>query len=494
MSNLIDYLAWRGDLTFEHAPFNDLDGVLLSLLSYVNFDDILTEDGPALPLADAAGRFFELHPEEELSSDRSLIRWAPSLFRALAGTARFGAMPLSHYVNLIDPESELQFAALTCKPLPGISFISFRGTDDTIVGWKEDFNMSYKTVPAEREAVRYTERFCPENENTLLFGGHSKGGHIAVYAAARADAEIRERIAAVYDCDGPGFNRTMLFSGVSIAAGGTQGDDTALPAAPSLSADTDLPAVNFAGGALTAGGSDGSALSAIGAGGSALPAIGAGGSALPAIGAGGSALSAIGSAGTVQLPNGYIDPQTADLSAGLREISPRIRRFIPQSSIIGMLLEHTACPVIVKSIEHGPMQHDPTSWQVLGTSFVTEDGLSRAGELFDASFRSWINQTDPEARKAFIEDMFSVLEAAGTEKLSDLSRPDLRSSVAVLARMNEINPETREKLRSLAEILFEEMKDQLPLPERKLSLPERKLSLPEHKLPRLRIRRRGKDA
>lgn len=208
MSNVIDYLTWRGDLTFEQDTFGNADALILSCLSYVNLDGIVPGPGKgSIKLSEASDLFFRLHTEDELKADKSLIKFAPGLLKNMAGTKRFGDALLSSYVNRTDLSVELQFAALKITTSDGIDFISFRGTDDTIIGWKEDFNLSYKTVPAENEAVEYLQNEGQSNLRTMRLGGHSKGGHLAVYAASGVTGDIAERIACIYNCDGPGFNR-----------------------------------------------------------------------------------------------------------------------------------------------------------------------------------------------------------------------------------------------------------------------------------------------
>ena len=125
---------------------------------------------------------------------------------ALAGTRRFGGARLSGFVNRFDPAGEKQFAALTIRPEADLPYVAFRGTDGTLVGWKEDFNMAASTsVPSQREAAAYLNAAADALAGSLRAGGHSKGGNLAVYAAAFCHAPVQARVAAVYSHDGPGF-------------------------------------------------------------------------------------------------------------------------------------------------------------------------------------------------------------------------------------------------------------------------------------------------
>lgn len=208
MSNLLDYLAWRGDLPLERDPFNSVDALLLSCLSYVDFADVAPGMGEGkITLEEASERFFTLHSPEELAQDKSFINFAPSMLKALADSDRFKDAYILNYVNDTDISREIQFSAIEVDTSDGATFISFRGTDDSIIGWKEDFNLSFMTVPAEDEAVAYLKKVTDGKNNTVRIGGHSKGGHLAVYSAALADDKLNSRIERIYNFDGPGFNR-----------------------------------------------------------------------------------------------------------------------------------------------------------------------------------------------------------------------------------------------------------------------------------------------
>ena len=145
MGNVMDYLEWRGDLTFEQSPFNDVDNVILAQLAYVDFRDVIPslQMNRGITLKKASEIFFDLHTEEELSRDKSFIKDAPYLMKKAASTKRFKDVILSDYVDTIDEILEKQFGAFHIKLTPQLTYVAFRGTDDTLVGWKEDFNMSF---------------------------------------------------------------------------------------------------------------------------------------------------------------------------------------------------------------------------------------------------------------------------------------------------------------------------------------------------------------
>ena len=156
MGNIMDYLDWRGDITFEQSPFNEVDNVILAQLAYVNFRDIIPspEEKRSITLKEASQMFFDMYTENELKQDKSFISEAPFLMKKAAASKRFGNLILSNYVDTVDETLEKQFGAFHIRISPKHTYVVFRGTDDTLVGWKEDFNMTFlDSIPSQKEAV-----------------------------------------------------------------------------------------------------------------------------------------------------------------------------------------------------------------------------------------------------------------------------------------------------------------------------------------------------
>lgn len=337
MSNILDYLAWRGDLSFYQDPFNSIDALILSCLSYVNFTGVVPAKGNGLiTIEEASEKFFTIHSPEELAQDKSFIRFAPDLLRAMAKTDRFKNSYLLNFVDDTDISRGIQFAAVEIDLPDETSFISFRGTDDTVVGWKEDFNLSFMTVPSEMEAVRYLRSVTAGRQDKICMGGHSKGGHLAIFAATTADPAIASRIVHVYSFDGPGFNHEAMESEL------------------------------------------------------------------------------------------------------FRNVQPRITKVIPETSIIGRLLENSTEPIVVKSSELGIMQHDPLSWQIEGKEFETCMSTDKISDTFDETMTIWLGDMTFEDRKVFVDELFSVFEASGCEYLSTMSKVGIKGTRAMIERMGQI--------------------------------------------------------
>lgn len=209
VGNLLDYLAWRGDLSLDRTPFCPVDGLILSTLSYIHFDGLAPRGAEgAVPLGQAAESYLVLP-----SSLRGRRRCEEDLelLRALAAAPRFARLGLCACADRFVPREETQFAALTVLLGDGSAFLAFRGTDGTLVGWKEDFNLSFMdVVPAQLEAAEYIQDLAVSFPGLLRLGGHSKGGNLAVAGASLAAVKVRDRIKSVWSFDGPGLNPYLL--------------------------------------------------------------------------------------------------------------------------------------------------------------------------------------------------------------------------------------------------------------------------------------------
>ena len=211
MANIMDYLDWRGDIPCTVSAFNEVDNYIISKIGAPDFTGIIPESEREISIGEAVRLYREKYGDAGnylgILASQSI---APAIWR-LPSMARYSALYLSGYVNKINPEQTEQFSALTVTLPGGRHFITFRGTDDTILAWKENFLMSVeKTVAAQRDALEYLKWAASAYPGELIVGGHSKGGNLAVFAAAAAPKEIQRRITDVYSFDGPGFHEDFL--------------------------------------------------------------------------------------------------------------------------------------------------------------------------------------------------------------------------------------------------------------------------------------------
>ena len=211
MTGIIDYLCCELD-PLSARPLGDVDSLVLSWLSYYR-----------LPEEAAAARtprgmpFSELY-DKGLLTDVTAVTGNEGSYRyllaAVAASPRFRGMRVCNYIEELDPDSDKQFSAMTFR-LPGnVTYVAFRGTDNTLVGWKEDFDLAFETeIPSQREAVEYLEMVAGQTRGPLYAGGHSKGGNLAVYAAVMCCARTAKRLRAAFSHDGPGFTPEMMSRG-----------------------------------------------------------------------------------------------------------------------------------------------------------------------------------------------------------------------------------------------------------------------------------------
>ncbi|MCR5216470.1 MAG: DUF2974 domain-containing protein [Lachnospiraceae bacterium] len=201
METTIGYLRWRGDLTFKERPFNEVDNLIFCLLAYPTQRLLASTD--ELTIRDAYDRY-TTHEHSYYDDFYS------EAFVEAAKTARFKDLLLSDYTDCMDKEKNLQFAAM-CFHLPGnVHYVAFRGTDFTLTGWKEDFYLSFQIVEAQKMAASYLEAMMKKYRGKFYVGGHSKGGNLAVYAAAMVGKRYQNRILRVYSNDGPGFSPDII--------------------------------------------------------------------------------------------------------------------------------------------------------------------------------------------------------------------------------------------------------------------------------------------
>ena len=343
MSNIIDYLKWRGDLTFEIKPINEIDNVILARFSYLPFQDIYLESKESIK---SIAEKMKIIPKSNFvwPEDKEFIE-------ELAKTRRFKNLIVSDYVQKLDLNTETQFGAITIWLPNNEKYISFEGTDMTIVGWKEDFNMSFMTnVPSQLEAVKYLETIADKYTSNFRLGGHSKGGNLAVYSAIFCKDEIKERIIDILNADGPGFNKEIV----------------------------DNPKY--------------------------------------------------------------------------KKIVNKINTYVPQSSIIGRLLEHEEEYKIVESTQKGIMQHDIYSWQVEATELIKISELTNESQMVNKIVRDWLKNTTQEQRKNFINTIYEIIGKTEAKTIMDFSSQRLKNIRKIVETYKTMNEEEKAQMEQMIKL------------------------------------------
>ncbi len=204
--NIIGYVQTYGDTPFSERPLNEVDSLVFSELSYLNYSGIVRYTSPKFKLG-------ELSSEEyisRLTEDTFFPKSNRKLLEAVALSRRFGGVKVGYFRERNDESREIRFAAMTFF-WEGGAYVCYRGTDVTILGWKEDFNMAFRTrIPSQKIAEEYLLDVASKTDVPLVVGGHSKGGNLTLYACINAPAEVRERITDIYNHDGPGFRESVF--------------------------------------------------------------------------------------------------------------------------------------------------------------------------------------------------------------------------------------------------------------------------------------------
>lgn len=352
MANIFDYLQWRGDLTLEQSEFNSIDSLILSRFSYFPFDNIMNNN-EKVTIKELSKRF------EKEDIEKLQILWPDDvdLFPAMGKSRRFGNMIATKYINKINQKQEKQFSAITILLPDNTIYISYRGTDNTIVGWKEDLNMSFSSnVASQKDAVEYLEKMATEYSEKLRIGGHSKGGNLAVYASVFCNEKIKDRIRNVYNNDGPGFSEEIV--------------------------------------------------------------------------------------------------QTKEY----KETIEKVHTFIPQSSVIGRLLNHEEKYTVVKSIQKGIMQHDLYSWQVIGKEFVSLDEVTNGSEFVDKTIKQWLQKVDPEQREEVIDVLFEILNTTEAETIAGIKTNWFSNMKTMFQSYKNLDEESKKMISQTVSLLMESVK------------------------------------
>ena len=209
--NLLDYLIWRGDIGFSTDPWNEIDSLVFATVAYANFGE------NTLHFTNAVS-FRDLYREDVLNKipqdeSKPMYEDRMRLLELMAESRRFHSVRVLDQVNIVDENRDIQFSAVTFDIQNVGTVIAYRGTDPSLVGWKEDFMMSYETpVPAQTSALDYLKRIADQCPGDLYLTGHSKGGNLVMYAAAYVPEEIQKRLYSICSFDGPGLDDETMKS------------------------------------------------------------------------------------------------------------------------------------------------------------------------------------------------------------------------------------------------------------------------------------------
>ncbi len=349
MKNIIDYIREYKDITFKEHPFNEVDALVLSQFSYLKWEHVIPhlqdcEEG--ITLLEMSEKMMDAEVfvyERFLENNRAL--WA-----ALLESRRFNTMKCNYLSVDLDRNLETQFMAFVAFPEDSLPVIVYRGTDETLLGWKEDYNMALNMpIVGQNLASLYLKQVALRLDGQFNIAGHSKGGNLAAYSAMDCSDELRERINLVYDFDGPHF-RPELLEKLAYEA-----------------------------------------------------------------------------------------------------IKPKLCKYIPQSSVIGILLETDHCYTVIKSDAYsGIQQHDPFMWVVDGASFkrlhkVKKHSIRLNEKMLELLCYLTIDQIYEFGRGLF--ELVGLDKIYSVDEISKKSMGDLASST--IHNLSDVDADTRKLMKDV---------------------------------------------
>lgn len=323
MAYIKDYIKSYGKLSFKEMSFSDADNVAMCYMFYMPFEEVVSDSFDDEPVAYsvACNKLFAKRGYKHKPVGLILLKDISVQMMNMANQKRWAQMRMVACKSVIQDEPSVQFNAATFLLPNGDIVVVFRGTDDSLTGWKEDFDILTKeSIPSQKLATEYLEEVANKFDGDIIVCGHSKGGYVAQYGALFCKDEVRARIKALYNNDGPGFQDYSFI-------------------------DT----------------------------------------------------------------NAY------------KELLPKYKHFVPQSSLIGMLLYHDDDYQVVKSKRVlGPLQHDLSTWQIEGDEPKAASKLTGMGKINDLALYGLVNNLSAEQEKAFDNVLTTALHATSSKGLIDL--------------------------------------------------------------------------
>ena len=382
MKNMLDYIKEFGHVSFEERAFSEIDALVLTELEYLPLEKVVPSDenGENFVTVKEIAEYMQEHKQELFDENPMMItEERHEVSQVIADAPRFQSLKFFGVVSEWDKDTTKQFAAVTVEVEPSVRLVVFRGTDETLIGWKEDFLMTYSPlVAAQTDAKEYLAKQASLWGGDLMISGHSKGGNLAIYAAATQEEDVQLRIVDIFCFDSPGLYRSVLET------------------------------------------------------------------------------------------------------KGYQNIVPLAMRYIPQDSLVGLMLESEVPYVIVKSNATGAMQHSAMTWEIEDGQFIKMEKLTKNSQLNDQTFKKWTESVSDEELELFWNVFFELLFSVGIDTVNDLYGQFMHYVQEFLKAAGEMDEEKRELLTRIALLLvstrFEVWKDSLDMSELvQFEMPELKL-------------------
>lgn len=359
MSHIVSYVKRQQENTFGEVPFNEVDALVLSQFIYLKLDGLIpttSEKKEAVYLYDIANHL----DYEKVFMDERYRKDNIELFEAMVESKRYRRMRMNYFSDITSLLAETQFSAMTVFLEEGPTVVIYRGTDETMVGWKEDFNMIFKEpVTGQSLSALYLQQVSEQFNDDFIVTGHSKGGNFAVYASMNVEDKVQNRISKVYSFDSPGFRPEILES------------------------------VDF------------------------------------------------------------------------NKIQDRIIKYLPHSSIFGMLLQSKENYQVVECFSIGMLQHNPYNWQIEGNEFKKLDKLDRSSIFFYETYNEWLYSLNDEELQAYSEIWYKVMQEANITTMLAFTKEPGKTLLQLIDAIKETDDKTKEMAKALAHGLIEVAKENI---------------------------------
>ncbi|WP_455224071.1 Mbeg1-like protein [Granulicatella sp.] len=357
MGNLITYVQQYEAQTFQEKLLTDIDVLILTEIAYLPFDRIVPSTfnvTEAISLNQLGKEFETIREKEHEKNPFMNTEERIQLIEVVSKSQRFKDIKVFGFMNDIDDELTKQFAAVCYQWEEDTRWIIFRGTDESLTGWKEDFMMTYSDlIPAQTDAIEYLRKQAELFKGNLNVSGHSKGGNLSLYASAMQEEDIQNRIQQIYCWDSPGVHRSILNT------------------------------------------------------------------------------------------------------EGYHRIVSKAKRYIPQDSIVGLMLESHVPYHIIESQGSGISQHSALMWNVEEDRFVELTELTRNSQLTDQMFKQWTEAVSDEDLKLFFDTFFELFFEMGVESVNDVYYNFRMYMQKFFEKTYQMDTEKREILLRVGRLLFQ---------------------------------------
>ena len=357
MGNLITYVQQYEAQTFQEKSLTDIDILVLTEIAYLPFDEIVPSTfhiTEAISIQQLGKEFETIKEKEHENNPFMITEERMQLLDVVSKSQRFKDIKVFGFLNDIDDERTKQFAAVCYQWEEESRWIIFRGTDESLTGWKEDFMMTYSDlIPAQTDAIEYLKKQAETFSGTLNVSGHSIGGFLSLYASAMQNEAVQNRIEQIYCWDSPGVHRSILST------------------------------------------------------------------------------------------------------EGYQRVVSKAKRYIPQDSIVGLMLESQVPYHIIESQGSGISQHSALMWNIQEDHFVELTELTKNSQLTDQTFKQWTETVPDEDLKLFFDTFFELFFEMGVETVNDVYYNFRIYMQEFFKKAYQMDTEKREILLRVGRLLFQ---------------------------------------